>query len=143
MIYASVQRFTANPEKLCGSWSPVKAGIPCGLLGGLLTGAFGTGGPPIVSYLLNRPLDRFTFIASTQMLLALGNGLRSAQFFAKGRLGCDLLPLIVPGILGMLLGAWGGLHCLHRMSEVWLRRLVLGFLLITGVYFLIKAWLIF
>lgn len=139
MIYAAVQKLLAGRNKnSCAVWHPLKAGIPCGALGGLLTGAFGTGGPPIVSYLLNRPLDRFAFIASTQLLLALGNGLRTVQFFRQNLLDEDMIHLVLPGIFGMLVGARVGLYLLHRLSETWLRRVLIGFLLITGVYYFTK-----
>jgi uncharacterized membrane protein YfcA len=141
MIYAAVQRFLAKPDDARGAyWHPVYAGVPCGLLGGLLTGAFGTGGPPLVSYLLNRPMTRLGFIASTQLLLALGNALRTLQFSLNGTYDRSYATLCLAGVVGVLLGGWGGLLIARKLSDGLLRRVVIGFLAVSGIYFLIRAW---
>ncbi len=140
MIYAAVQRLLAKPEDGKGAyWHPVYAGVPCGLLGGLLTGAFGTGGPPLVSYLLNRPLTRLGFIASTQLLLGLGNGLRTVQFSLNGTYDRSYATLCLVGVVGVLVGAWGGLRIARKLSDSLLRKVVIGFLAVSGVYFLVRA----
>ena len=141
MVYAALQRFLAKPEAVRGAyWHPVYAGVPCGLLGGLLTGAFGTGGPPFVSYLLNRPIGRLAFIAATQLLLGLGNGLRTLQFLANGRYDGALLVYGPAGLLGVAAGVWAGLALGRRLSDTLLRWIVIGFLACSGVYFIVRAW---
>ncbi len=140
MIYAAFQRFLARPEAGEGIyWHPVYAGVPCGILGGLLTGAFGTGGPPFVSFLLNRPLSRLAFIASTQLLLGLGNGLRTVQFLANGSYRGDFFAYGLAGMAAVVVGAWSGLQVGHRLSDRFLRRLVIGFLACSGIYFIVRA----
>ncbi|MFA5687540.1 MAG: sulfite exporter TauE/SafE family protein [Kiritimatiellales bacterium] len=142
MIFAAIQRIMAGCRKkeIQKTWHPVAGGVPCGIAGGLLTGAFGTGGPPVVSFLLNRNLDRFTFVAATQLLFTLGNAIRAVQFLHRGNLEMNDLNLLLPGMCGMISGALFGLCLLRRMSETALTRVLAGFLIFTGLWFLYKAY---
>jgi uncharacterized membrane protein YfcA len=122
------------------SWHPVAAGIPCGFTGGIITGAFGAGGPPIVSFLLNRPLNRFQYIASLQMLFALFAGVRLVQFLLLGRFARSQLILLAPGVAAAVAGASIGLYLLKRLSDQGARLIVLWFVLACGLRYLWVAW---
>ena len=140
MIFAAVQGFVgarsrANPS-VWGAWS---AGLPCGFLGGVLSGAFGTGGPPIVSYLLNRNLNRFRYIASTQALLGIVSSVRVAQFLYLGRMNAQQAPLLLSSFLAVIAGTAIGLSLLERFSESTARRAVLWFLVVSAISHLVRA----
>ncbi|MBI2497749.1 MAG: sulfite exporter TauE/SafE family protein [Opitutae bacterium] len=139
MLLSAAQGLRAARTGTPTFWHPVIAGIPCGLAGGLLTGAFGMGGPPVVSFLLNRPLNRFQFIASIQALFALASGVRVTQFVLMGRLDRGDLPVIVPAVAAAAAGVFVGVHLLHRMSEQLGRRIVLWFVVVCGLRYLWAA----
>jgi uncharacterized membrane protein YfcA len=117
-------------------WHPVKAGVPCGFLGGILTGAFGAGGPPVVVYLLNRPLDRFAFIASVQAVFALCAILRVGQFVVLGRIGAAELPTVGLAVAAVGVGAAAGLKCLRHLDDRSVRKGALALILICGLRYL-------
>ena len=134
MIGAAVQGFVqGRAQSALRVWDPISAGLPCGFCGGVLSGAFGTGGPPIVSYLLNRRLDRFRYIASTQALLGIVSTVRLVQFVALGRLNRAHAPLVLLSFAAVAVGAVFGVKLLQRCSEVGARRAVLWFLLLGAV----------
>ena len=134
MIGAAVQGFANTRAKpVSRAWHPVLAGIPCGFFGGVLSGAFGTGGPPIVSFLINQKLDRFRYIASTQALLGLVSTVRCIQFVAMGRIGGEQLPLVLLSFGAVAIGTLLGLNLLRRFSDVSARRAVLWFLIVSAV----------
>jgi uncharacterized membrane protein YfcA len=139
MFASVVQSFrraaAANPQP----WHPVRAGIPCGLVGGLLSGAFGTAGPPIVLYLLHRPVTRFQFVAVTQAMFGTAAAIRVLHFIAAGQLTARHLPTLVPGILAAVAGVTLGVTLLHRISERTMRHLVLACVAAAGLRYLWAA----
>mgnify|MGYP001572503677 CR=1 FL=1 len=120
-------------------WHPVWAGVPLGALGGILAGAFGLGGPPVVSFLLNRPLNRFQFVTTIQALFTMTSTVRVTQLVWLGKLDRSDLPTVVPAIAAASFGAFTGLHLLHRMSDRLVRRLVLWFVVACGLRYLWAA----
>lgn len=139
MLFTAVQQLRAERGPAPAVWHPVIAGIPCGFLGGLLSGAFGMGGPPVVSFLLNRPLNRFQFIAAMQALFTLASGLRVTQFILLGHLHARHLTLLAPAIAASAAGVYVGVHLLHRLSDRLVRRIVLWFVAACGLRYLWAA----
>ncbi len=134
MAFAALQGFVNDRSR--GErrlWHPIAAGVPCGFCGGVLSGAFGTGGPPVVSYLLNRQLNRFRYIASTQALLGIVSSVRLVQFIYLGRLTTEHASLVMFSIASVLIGSAVGITLLQRCSDRSARRAVLWFLLVGAL----------
>lgn len=118
-------------------WHPIVLGVPCGLLSGALSGAYATGGPPLVAYVRSQGFDKFRYSATLQIVFALNTTIRLIALGATGVFTKRLLALSVWGIGCAVIGAWLGLHVLKRMPERILRRVVAGLLLVMGTKYLL------
>jgi uncharacterized membrane protein YfcA len=139
MIATALHRIWLDRRSTVVVWHPVKAGVPCGLLSGILAGAFGAGGPPVVSYLLNRPVGRFQFVASIQVIAGLCSVLRLWQFGHAGRYGAQHLPLVLSSVAASILGVLIGTKILTAASDKVIRHAIIGFLLAGGTYYLART----
>lgn len=139
MLFSGLQGLVPLGRLFPSTWDPLKVGIPCGLVGGLLTGAFGIGGMPIVSYLLHRPLNRLQFNAAMQALLGLAALVRVGQFAANGHLNHGRLSMILPSIVAAVGGVSLGVRVLHRLSDALVRKMVLFFVVGCGLRYLWMA----
>jgi len=117
-------------------WHPVWLGGPCGLLSGALSGAFGTGGPPLVVFVSSQRYDRLRYVATVQLLLAASNVVRCEELLRRGLLSWSLLPGSGLGVIGALAGALLGLRLLRRLPDRVLRIVVALFLLLMGIRYL-------
>lgn len=79
---------------------------PTGLLGGLVGGLFGTGGPFYVIYFRLRQLEKTVFLATIARLWVVDGGLRIIGFALGGHYREQHLWLLV----AMAPAAWLGLH---------------------------------
>jgi hypothetical protein len=112
----------------CGS-SWAKALLP---LGGVIQGAFGSGGPLIVVYAARALTHKTVFRATLCMLWLTLNTVLIGGFVAVGRLNPPLLWLNAAYLPATLLGLWLGNHAHYRINERVFRRLVYGVLMGSG-----------
>ncbi len=114
------------------------AAPPTGLLSGVLTGLFGTGGPPLIIWYHLSAVGKSAFRANLMTIFLLMALIRVPSYFATGlitsvRMWSSLL--VMPAVF---FGAWLG-HRLHvRISEVKFQRLVSLLLAILGSVLLIR-----
>lgn len=105
---------------------------PAGLLGGLVGGLFGTGGPFYVMYFRLRQLEKTVFLATIAMLWVVDGGVRIAGFALGGHYREQHLWLLA----AMAPTAWLGLQWGHRvhfdLSPRMFRRIIGGLLLASG-----------
>lgn len=118
-------------------WHPYWLGVPMGLFSGLLAGAFGTGGPPLVAYVQSHHYDRYRHVVSLQVLLGVAGLMRVASMLWQGSLTREQWAVNGITCLIVLPGLWGGLKLLKHLSQRWLRSLVLVML---GVMMLHAVW---
>lgn len=112
-------------------WSP-RVGYVAGVLSGLLGGAFGTGGPPLVVYLENQLETRGQLRATLLMSLLVLDVIRVVSYVAGGLIERDALVTSLAMLPGAILGAVAGSRMHLRVGER-LFRLSLGlFLLLSG-----------
>jgi uncharacterized membrane protein YfcA len=139
MIGTVVHRVWMAQRQRAHPWHPVKAGIPCGLLSGILGGAFGAGGPPVVTYLVNRPVNRFRHVATVQVAAALASLVRVGEFARGGLYRQAEGTAILAALLAVLAGVLVGGRLLNRFSDAGVRRAVLALLFLGGLYYLHAA----
>jgi uncharacterized membrane protein YfcA len=139
MIGTVVHRLWMARRKRMHLWHPVKAGIPCGLLSGILGGAFGAGGPPVVTYLVNRPVNRFRHVATVQVAAAIASFMRIGEFARSGLYRQADGTAILAALLAVLAGVIVGERLLNRFSDAGVRRAVLVLLFLGGLYYLHAA----
>ena len=136
LLLTVLQRFI--PGIKAKRWHPFWAGAPCGLASGALSGAFATGGPPAVAYVQGQQFDRFRYVASVQIPLAVAAVVRVACLGAARQLTPQLFALSILSVGCAVGGAWLGLHVLKRLPEETVRIIALTMLLVLGIKYL--AW---
>jgi uncharacterized membrane protein YfcA len=118
-------------------WHACWLGVPLGLFSGLLAGAFGTGGPPLVAYVQSHDYDRYRHVVSLQVLLGVAGLMRVASMLWQGSLTREQWAVNGMTCLIVLPGLWIGLKLLKHLPQKWLRTLVLVML---GVMMMHAAW---
>ncbi len=110
-----------------------------GLISGLLTGLFGTGGPPLVLYYRLSGAPKSTFRASLMTIFLAMTLVRVPSYVAVGLVTS---PRLLSGLVllpAVLLGAWLG-HRIHlELPEVTFRRLVAAALALIGLLLLTRV----
>lgn len=111
---------------------------PTGLLSGLLTGLFGTGGPPLIVYYHLAGLDKSSFRGNLMAVFVAMTLLRVVNYGLQGLMtaprlwsGLVLLPV-------SLLGVWIGQQIHITIGERLFRRLTSGLLGAIGVMLLVR-----
>ncbi len=116
------------------------SGMISGGLSGLLGGAFATGGPPMVVYMLSASGDDKTmYIATVQCFFALTGYVSAIGRIANGLVTERVLILLPIAALGMALGNLIGGRVYNKLSPLMLRRLVYAFMAVSGVIIFITS----
>jgi uncharacterized membrane protein YfcA len=111
---------------------------PTGLLSGLLTGMFGTGGPPVIVWYHLSAVSKAAFRANLMTIFLLMTFVRLPSYLIGGLVTAPRLWSSLAVMPAVLAGAWLG-HRLHiRISEPVFRRLVSGLLAVLGAVLLIR-----
>lgn len=123
-----------------GRFAPhAAAAPPTGLLSGVLTGLFGTGGPPIIIWYHLAAVGKTAFRANLMTIFLLMTFVRVPSYMANGLITIPRMWSSVLVLPAVLFGAWLG-HKLHlQISEQTFRRLVSLLLTVLGVMLLIKG----
>lgn len=100
---------------------PPTRGAWWGGLWGALSGFTSTlahaGGPPMMVYLLGRPLSRQRFVATTVIYFAVINAVKLPPYIALGLFSRESLTLSLLLAPLVPVGVWLGLHALKRIPE--------------------------
>jgi hypothetical protein len=132
MIGVSAQGLL-RPQSLVNSASALWAS-PAGLIGGVFSALFGTGGPVYTSYLARRMTDFEAFRATTALLILTSAACRLLTFLIAGLLvNPQVWRLAVWAVPTCLAALWVGTRLRHRIDPQRLRHLVLWLLLLAGV----------
>jgi len=120
-------------------WHPFWLGGPTGILSGLLAGAYGTGGPPVIAYVQSYRYEMPRHVACLQLLLAIAGSIRVVSLAAQHALTRE--QWMVNGIAALVIppGAWIGLWLLRRLPAVWLRRAMLAMLVLVMIHCLVQT----
>lgn len=114
--------------------------IPVGMVGGVFTAWFGTGGPIYMVYLSSRIADKAALRATSTVIVAFSVVVRAIAFAFSGL-------FLQPGLLGMallllplmLIGYAVGSRLHARLSGASVRRWVAWVLLANGVLLVVRA----
>lgn len=127
--------------RLTQSPSPA-ATVAVGALSGLINGAFGAGGPPVILFYFSTPaaaaIGRASIIAYFLGTDSLGLAWDAAHGLLTRQTVLQALIWLAPLLLGVALGARG----FHRVSEATFRRWVLRLLILIAVISAAKATII-
>lgn len=126
-------------QRLQVSTSPLWAG-PAGLVGGIFSALYGTGGPIYTIYLARRLGDFEQFRATTAALILTSAACRLLAFLVAGLLVSPAVwQLAVWAVPTCLAALWLGTRLRHRLHAQTLRRVVLWLLLLAGAGVLWRA----
>ncbi|MDB5569753.1 MAG: sulfite exporter TauE/SafE family protein [Hyphomicrobiales bacterium] len=114
--------------------------VPFGLLGGVFSGMFGSGGFIYAMYLTRRLKDKDAIRATQSMLIILSTLTRAAIFLVAGVYSdMRLLMLAAACVPAMLLGTWLGHRVTLKMSREQFLRTIYLLLLVSGGSLVVRA----
>ncbi|MBE7052944.1 MAG: sulfite exporter TauE/SafE family protein [Ruminococcaceae bacterium] len=111
----------------------VKNGVIAGGLGGVLSGLFSTGGPPVVLYLMNAFSDNAVYFASTQFYFGLTGIYSTLVRFFSGIITIEVIVYSAVGFLGSIVGNFIGKKVFEKLNSKMLRQIVYIGMIISGV----------
>lgn len=112
---------------------------PVGLLSGLLTGLFGTGGPPLIFYYQLRGIDKAAFRGTLMAIFLLMTAIRVPSYAAFGLITMPRLWSSAAVFPAVLAGAWIGNRIHLRVDETSFRRMVSIALIVIGLVLLARS----
>jgi hypothetical protein len=123
------------PRKLPGrAW-----GLGAGFLSGLIGGAVGTPGPPVVMYATTQGWSPRTMKGNVMAFFVVNQAVILAGYWWAGFLTGDALGTATAYALPALAGVLAGMALFTRVDAVRFRRLVFGLLLLSGLVLLIRG----
>ena len=117
---------------------PNWAAAPTGIVSGLLTGLFGTGGPPLIIWYHLSADNKAIFRTNLMTIFLLMTFVRVPTYAATGLITGPRLWSTLAVLPAVLLGAWAGNHLHIRISEPRFRLLVSILLVVLGSMLVIK-----
>lgn len=120
--------------------APGWAAWPIGIVGGVFSVLFGTGGPIYMMFLAARVRDKATLRATATMVVGLGIWTRLLLFVATGLLvDAQLAAMLVIMLPVAVLGLWLGNHLHHALTGAGVFRLIASLLVVNGVALIVRA----
>ena len=114
-------------------------GVLAGFAGGVLGGAFNTGGPPAVMYVSGQPWSAGATKATLQVFFVLTSVVQLSLFAASGLLSKSSLALDLLYAPGVLAGVLMGVRLGEHLDRDRFRKLLLGALFVLGLVFVARA----
>jgi len=135
VFYAIYSLISHKPNRQLSS----KASVPFGLVGGVFSALFGSGGFIYAIYLSGRLEKKEEFRITQTTLIGLSTLTRVVIFALAGvYLDVDLLLLALLLVPGMLIGITLGRYCTLKMSREQFMKLINVILLASGTMLIIK-----
>jgi len=117
---------------------PKKTGPFFGFLGGIFSGLFSAGGPPIVFYIYNK-LDKSTVVRATIIgAIGITDFLRFPILIVTNILTIDIVVLSLYVLPIFLLALYLGHLTYHRINENIFKTLLMIFLIFSGISLLVR-----
>jgi len=135
VLVVALELRRALPERLSGrGW-----GLGVGFLAGLVGGAVGTPGPPVIIYATTQGWSPRTMKANIMGFFVLNQGAILLGYWWAGLLTATVLTLTVTMALPALAGLLAGVALFGRLDPVRFRRAVFALLLVSGLVLLIRG----
>ena len=128
----------AGPRRLARA--PGLLAWPIGVVGGVFSALFGTGGPIYIVFLSARILDKSALRATSVVVVAVSVWIRVALFVATGLLlDAKLLTMVLLLLPVMTAGLWVGNRLHHALSGQGVLRLIASLLIMNGIALIARA----
>jgi len=123
------------PTRLVGrAW-----GLVTGFLAGVIGGAVGTPGPPVIVYVTTQGWGPRTMKANTMGFFVANQGVILVGYWWAGLLTRDVAIVSTAFALPALAGVGAGVALFGRLDPVRFRRIVFGLLLVSGLVLLVRG----
>jgi uncharacterized membrane protein YfcA len=110
-----------------------------GVLAGLLGGAVGTPGPPVIVYAASQTWSPRALKANLLAFFVVNQGVILVGYWWMNLLGAEVLRLAVALVLPALAGVAVGVTLFNRIDAVRFRQIVFGVLFISGIVLLLRG----
>jgi uncharacterized membrane protein YfcA len=135
VLVVALEMRRALPERLHGRrWA-----LGAGFLAGLVGGAVGTPGPPVIVYATTQRWSPRTMKANIMGFFVLNQGAILVGYWWAGLLTASVLTLTATMALPAVAGGAAGVALFGRLDPVRFRRVVFGLLLVSGLVLLIRG----
>lgn len=114
-------------------------GLLAGAVGGVIGGAFNTGGPPVILYATARRWDPAAFKANLQVVFLLGTVFQLSLLIARGLVTREVLLIDLVALPAVAVGLYAGTRLSRRLDPVLFRRIVLALLVLFGGVYLVRS----
>ncbi len=111
----------------------------CATVSGVTSTVAHAGGPPILVYLLARPLAKEQFVATTAVFFTVINAGKLVPYFALGFFTRESLQIAASLAIFAPIGVWLGLYVLRVIPEKYFFHLATGLLAVSGIKLLFDA----
>jgi uncharacterized membrane protein YfcA len=111
---------------------------PVGVVSGVLTGLFGTGGPPLIFYYRLRGVDKTVFRGSLMAIFLMMTAVRLPSYLALGLVTGPRLWSALAVFPAVLAGAWIGNRVHLQIEDRTFHQLVSVALLLIGLLLLLR-----
>jgi uncharacterized membrane protein YfcA len=110
-----------------------------GFLSGVIGGAVGTPGPPVIVYVTTQGWSPHTMKANTMGFFVINQGVILAGYWWMGLLTREVATVAAAFALPALAGVGAGVALFGRLDPVRFRRIVFDLLLVSGVLLLVRG----
>ncbi len=136
LIVVVVMEFAGKfPRRLDGArWS-----LGAGILSGVIGGAVGLPGPPVVVWAAAQDWSARTFKANIQAFFIVNQGAIVVSYWLAGLLTREVLQFTAAFLVPALAGTVLGMSLFDRVDPVRFRRIVFGLLFVSGAILLVRG----
>lgn len=135
IVITALEWWRLNPRGLTApGW-----GYGAGVLAGVLGGAVGTPGPPVIVYAASQEWSPRVVKATLLAFFIVNQAVILVGYWWAGLLGADVLWLSVWLALPALAGVAAGVALFSRIDAVRFRQIVFGVLFVSGVVLLLRG----
>lgn len=110
-----------------------------GSIGGVLSGLFSMGGPPVMVYFLSCSDTNDEYLANIQFFFVISNAVSTVARFANGFVTPQVLWLLLPSAAAMVAANYTGGKVYKKISSDGLRKVVYGVVGMCGLLTILRA----
>lgn len=114
-------------------------GLATGFLAGLLGGAVGTPGPPVIVYATTQGWSPRTMKANTMGFFVVNQGAILIAYWWAGLLTREVATVAAAFAVPALAGVGAGVALFGRLDPVRFRRIIFGLLLVSGLILVVRG----
>ena len=135
VIVVALELRGVMPRRLVGrAW-----GLATGFLSGLIGGAVGTPGPPVIVYATTQGWSPRTMKANTMGFFVVNQGAILIGYWWAGLLTREVATVAAAFAIPALAGVGAGVALFGRLDPIRFRRLVFALLLVSGLILLLRG----